>query len=383
MSERPDQRFSLLHDVADEAFWDRAWAQCAAALAGTPLLEALEASETNAELRAETYEDRFSESVAVCAHLLYGEVAGLLARHDAATLDYDGHRSYLAGVIETVERTSPTAKGLLVASSDDRGVEEETFEMWRRERLVVRDRPRAATVRRLTDVLRDRQVASFLSSKGGETHIFGSVRPAYRLMEQFGVADTALLASAGSAPVLTLRGLDDDGTVDLTVVEEPYELTGLVKSLPDGMPVHLNLSLACLGDVRWRKRWDRALRRTRLTGLFDLSPMAQLELWARLGEPLSYAQATLRDTDRDHADLIVLVVGRSGLPLLLICTAVTSDVLQQYIDRTYPTARQDRSVITERQADVEVVTSHLLHEEYFFDLAAYPVPASAHDGGTS
>jgi hypothetical protein len=38
-----------------------------------------------------------------------------------ATLDYDGHRAYLADVIAAVERVWPAARGLLLASSGPSG----------------------------------------------------------------------------------------------------------------------------------------------------------------------------------------------------------------------------------------------------------------------
>jgi len=52
------------------------------------------------------------------------------------------------------------------------------------------------------------------------------------------------------------------------------------------------------------------------------------------------------------------------------------DVLRQYIERTYPGARHDADIITERQDDIELAASHLVYEEYFFDLAAYPGAAA-------
>jgi hypothetical protein len=54
---------------------------------------------------------------------------------------------------------------------------------------------------------------------------------------------------------------------------------------------------------------------------------------------------------------------------------VTGDVLQLYIEQAYPEARHDPQIIVGRQADIELATSHLVHEEYFFDLSAYLDPA--------
>ena len=177
--ERPDERFALLHRVADASFWTRAWEECAEVVSDTSLWVALEASDRDASLRPETYGDAFDEPLATCAHLLYSSVAALLAKHGLATLDYDGHRSYLAEVIAAVEREAPAARGMLLASSDERGVREETFEMWRRERLVLRDRPRPAVVYQFEDVLQRRQITVLLSGEGERMHVFASVgRPA-------------------------------------------------------------------------------------------------------------------------------------------------------------------------------------------------------------
>jgi hypothetical protein len=52
--------------------------------------------------------------------------------------------------------------------------------------------------------------------------------------------------------------------------------------------------------------------------------------------------------------------------------------LQQYIEHTYPSARLESGIITLRQTDIELATSHLLGEEYFFDFAAYPEPTTRH-----
>ncbi len=373
--ERPDERFALLHRVADAAFWTRAWAECAGAVSDTPLWAALEAGDHDVSLRQETYDDAFDEPLATCAHLLYAAVAALLAEHGLATLDYDGHRDYLAEVIASVEREAPAAHGFLLASSDERGVKEESFEMWRRERLVLREAPWPAVVRRFEDVLRDRQLTAMLSGTGERMHVFASVRPARRLLEQFavGAADASWLGRRGSSPVVTVRSVADDADhVELTVVDEPAQLARLATALPKPLVLHVNISLACLGDVTWRDQWSRALRRARLTGLVDLSPMAQVNLYRAEREELRYAQATIRDGDGNPADLTVWLVGDTNLPLLLICTPVTSDILRQYIEHAYPGARRDPGIITARQDEIELAASHLLAEEYFFDLSAYP-----------
>jgi hypothetical protein len=50
---------------------------------------------------------------------------------------------------------------------------------------------------------------------------------------------------------------------------------------------------------------------------------------------------------------------------------VTGDVLKEYLDRTYPEAVANPAVIVERQRNIELAVSHLLNEEYYFDMAAY------------
>ena len=209
-------------------------------------------------------------------------------------------------------------------------------------------------------------------------HVFASVRPARRLLEQFAVggADASWLGGRGSSPVVTVRSSAVDADrVELTVIDEPAQLSRLMAALPEPLVVHVNISLACLGDLTWRDHWSRALRRARVTGLIDLSPMAQVNVWRAEHEELRYAQATIQDAGGDPAELMVWMVGDTNLPLLLVCTSVTSDILRQYIEHTYPSAQLDSGIITSRRDGIELATSHLLREEYFFDLAAYPESA--------
>jgi hypothetical protein len=269
----------------------------------------------------------------------------------------------------------------LLASSVERGVQEETFEMWRRERLVLRERPHPAVVHRFEDVLQGRQMTALLSGEGERTHVFASVRPAYRVLEQFalGRADTSWLGSRGSSPVVTVRSVPNDtDRVELTVVDNPSQLSRLAAALPEPLTTHVNISLACLGEVKWRDQWSRVLRRTRLTGLVDLSPMAQVDLWRAEHQRFRYAQATIQDAHGEPADLMVWIVGDTNLPLLLVCTSVTSDILRQYIEHAYPSAQLDADIIVGRQDDIALAASHLMQEEYFFDLSAYPVPTATH-----
>jgi hypothetical protein len=204
-------------------------------------------------------------------------------------------------------------------------------------------------------------------------HVFGAVRPAFRLLEQFTFteADRSQFEHLGTEPVLTLRSEEDEGRLDITLLDSPEQLERLARALPKGIHAHVNVSLSCLGDTAWRDRFARGLGRTRVSGLMDLSPMAQFDLWRRDGSSLAYAQATVTDGEGHPAELLVTVLDGQNLPLLTVCTAVTSDILRQYLERTYPGAQADPAVILDRQEDIKVAVSHLLNEEYYFDMAAY------------
>jgi hypothetical protein len=380
LTERPDHRFGLLHQAADQAFWTRSWQRCADAVGGGSLWAAIEASDRDPSRRPETYDEALASQIQTCANLLYEDVAGLLAAHGAPTLDYDGHRRFRAGVIEAIERAAPAARGMLRMSEDDL---EETFEGWRRERLVVREAPRPAVLHRLEDLRNGGRAGVLLSGSGDKLHVFSSVRPAFRLLQQFSfqAEDAAWLEQRGPAPVVTVRSGDGEPTpLDLTLIEQPSQLAALARQLPATIPAHTNVSLACLGDTEWRDRWSGALTSTRLTGLVDLSPFAQFDLWRREGQPLTYAQATIGDDDGEHAELLVLLTSERRIPLLVVCTAVTADILRQYLERSYPEAVADAAVITDRMQDIEATASHLLMEEYAFDVAAYYGPSGGdHD----
>jgi hypothetical protein len=368
--DRPDERFSMLHERADTDFWRVAWAECAAALAGSPALDALQASLDDPALRAETYGEAYSDSWQTCAVLIHDRVGALLAEENATTLSYDGHRHLISQLIEAVERRAPHTAGLLVPSTDEQTVEEEAFEMWRRERLVVRETPRRVRLARLEELTRPEH-ARLLSAQGDGTYIFCTVRPAFRLLEQFqfAPADAAALVALGTAPVVATRsGNTGSGPLDMVVLSDPDQLA----TLTSATGVYANVSLRCLGDDGWRRRWSSPLLRTRLTALFDLSPFQQLDLWQREGDAVTYAAGDIRDVDRSPADVLAFRVGAGQFPILLLCSAVTSHVLRRYL-RQHPSAGEDPAVLADDTDLIGRTISHLLAEETSFDLSAYPM----------
>ncbi|MDQ1250278.1 MAG: hypothetical protein QG597_4657 [Actinomycetota bacterium] len=369
--QRPDERFALLHALVDGAFWNRAWTTCQVALSDNPLFAALTDADNDVRLRASTYDAQFSDAIAVCTKLLYAQVSALLDAHDAPTLGFDENRESAAAVVRAVEAASPRARGLLVPPDSTRSLKEEWFDLWDRERLIVRERPRRAHLLSLEEAVRTHRATVFLSDKDGQLHVFGTVRPTFRLLEQFDIDRPERIATLGNTPVVTLCGLDRDGVLCLTVLDQPHQLADVRRSLPRGITVHLNISLAALGDDVWRRQWQRRLKKIKLTGLLDLPAAVQFDLWRRTGEPLSFAQGTLQDMNGEQADLLVLKVGSFGPPILVICTAVTGHALSQYLRDSYPGARHNKSLINDRMTDIELVTSHLLSEECFFDLSAY------------
>ncbi|MFI5842596.1 hypothetical protein ACIA8K_23095 [Catenuloplanes sp. NPDC051500] len=371
--DRPDERFSLLHARAGEDFWRTAWAECAEALAGSPASAVLQASLDDPALRAETYDGAYSDSWHTCAVLLHDRVRALLAEEGAATLSYDGHRHLISPLIEAVERHAPHTAGLLIPSTDERTVDEEAYEMWRRERLVVRETPRQVRLARLEELTRPEHTR-LLSTTGDKTYIFCTVRPAFRLLEQFrfAPADVEVLEALGAAPVVATRSGDaGSGLLDMVLLSDPDQLATLVSATG----VYANVSLRCLGDDDWRRRWSPPLLRTRLTALFDLSPFQQLDLWQREGDAVAYAAGGIRDDDRYPADVLAFRVGSGRFPVLLLCSAVTSHVLVRYL-RQLPSVGEDAAVLTDDADMIGRTVSHLLAEETSFDLSAYPHPGS-------
>ncbi len=181
-------------------------------------------------------------------------------------------------------------------------------------------------------------------------HVFASVRPARRLLAQFdfGSDDAAFLDGLGWAPVVTLRATTWAGTVEVTVVEEPQQMADLVRSLPRKMRASCNVSLAFLGDTEWLRRWNRSLTRWHITGLFDLSPSSLFDLWRREGERVVFAPSSLGGSSELEAGaLVVLRVGRSPVPLLLVGTPVTAGAVEQHLSTRMPRARHDTNVLKE------------------------------------
>jgi S1-C subfamily serine protease len=230
-AERPDLRFALLHRVADQAFWTRAWDRCAAQVADTAFWAAIEASDDDITLRTETYDDRVSDSLDVCSRMLYAEVAGLLAEHGVPTLGYDGHRNYTAAVIEAVERASPAARGMLVASSDERSVREDAFEMWRQERLVDSPPPAVAVDSQALEYL-----GQVLNKEGTPVGTSFQAAPgilvtARHILE--GLLDDEIgalvrVASLQGGPARSARVLHLNRSSDLAILELAEPFSGLV-----------------------------------------------------------------------------------------------------------------------------------------------------------
>ena len=265
-------------------------------------------------------------------------MAALLAEHGAATLDYDGHQDFLAGVIAAVEREAPAARGLLLASSDERGVGERV-DVAARERLVLREQPGAAVA--TSPMCCGGSPGRGADPRSGASGCTSSPRRVetsrLRAAVRGGRRGSAWLGDRGYVLVVTVRSAAEDGdSVDLPSWTSRGSCPGWCGRCraADGARRHF---LACLGDLAWRDHWSRALRRTRVTGLVDLSPMAQLSAWRAERSRLRYAQATVRDVGDSPAELLVWQVGDTDLPLLWSARR-SRDILRQYIERTYPDA---------------------------------------------
>lgn len=358
--ERPDERFRLVQAHADADFWTAAWDRCRseAGAGWTDLLD------------ADTPDDPAVWQVVT--HTVHDQMAALLGRHDATVLAYDGHRALTARAIDTLQARAPHHTGRLLASQDSAEVDVEAYEVWRRERLVVREAPRRAVVRTLRELAAAGR-AALVSGEGEHAHVFGTARPAFRLLQQFtfSAEDRRTLEEQGAATVVFLRTIDDDGEVECTLLASPSDLDVVCSAMPRRKAVLINVALSSLGDIPWRDRWSGVLTRTRVTGLIDLAPLAQFDLWRDTGESLTYAQATVRDGSDEPATLFACTVGDTNLRLLLPCSDTMGDVLAGYLATHYPGARLDPTVLTKGSAVVEATVSHLLAEEHHFDVSAY------------
>ncbi|MCD0453776.1 hypothetical protein LO762_32015 [Actinocorallia sp. API 0066] len=371
--ERPDVRFRLLHEATDAAFWNRAWERCEEAVGSTTAWEALIAAQDDPALRPSTYADEYQADWRTVAHILHEEVAGVLRGLGAHVLQYDGHRESTAALISAVEAAAPHARGRLVASSETASADDESFETWRRERLVVRSEPRPAKLHRLADLARDGHVV-LLSEHGGEHHVFASARPAYRLLRQFSFEedDHRLLRESGQGTVVAVHSAATaGGQVELILVPEPRHLRSITKAWRGRPAVLVNVALSSLADHPWRDRWSKDLVRTRLTGLLDLSPFAQFDAWHSNGDTVSYIRATINDGDGRPSAVFACEVGGSGLPLLLPCTDVMAQILGQYLEQNLPQAVEDAAVLQNDPETITLTLSHLLGEEHSFDVSAY------------
>lgn len=370
---RPNVRFGWIHADAHDEFWRRCWQLCADATHHLPGWDLLLACDEDPALRARTYDDDLSPTWEVIAEVLHAELASLLRRRGARTLGYDEHRIFTADVIAAVEALAPGARGRLIVSAEGASPQLESFEMWSRERLVVRDRPRPAVLHRIED-LRDGAQVTLVSEHSSRRHVFCVVRPAFRLLQQFefSPANQALLGELYSQPVAAVQSSGAaTEPVDLVVLSRPAHLDALADAEPGELGVLTNIALSCLANESWRDQWSDSLTRTSVTGLIDLSPMRQFDAWRDNGDDLRYALGAISGGDHGAA-LFACTVGDSNLPLLLPCTSITQDVLGQYLAMQFPAAVRTPATLQDVQDIVEVTLSHLLGTEHFFDVAAYP-----------
>ena len=368
--DRPDKRFAQLHS-APAGFWSQCWDRCEEAARGLPGWETLSSTEIDPHLRVRMYADELDETREVVRQAAYFAMAELLNGLGSPSLGYDEHQSRTAAVIAIVEALAPAARGRLVASAMQND-SVEAFDVWNRERLVVRDHPRPATLHRIED-LPNGAAATIFSEHDGRIHVFAVVRPAFRLLSQFEFDRDAVatLRDRGAAPVVATlsSGLD---SVDVVLLDRPGQLSAICDARPGELSVLVNIALSCLADDGWRDAWDATLQQTAVTGLIDLSPLQQFDAWRDDGEELRYLAASLRNSTTAPAELFACEVGDSGLPLLLPCTAVTAFMLGRYLKDHYPAAERTDAVLDGVRDVIEVTVSQLMSTEQYFDVAAYP-----------
>ena len=177
--DRPDVRFGWIHESADAAFWTRTWGRCAEVASALPGWETLLAADTDPTALELTYSAEIAPTCATVGEAVYAELAALLRRHGATTLGYDDHQTLAADAISHVEQLVPEAQGVLRAALHNDSPALESYEIWSRERLVVRDAPRPARLHRIED----RPTVGLLSDFRGKTHVFCIARLAFRLAD--------------------------------------------------------------------------------------------------------------------------------------------------------------------------------------------------------
>lgn len=273
-----------------DTFWAELWGRCAEAT-DTQAWETIVAADSDPTALALTYTPELAEHCVRLSKIIYFDLAELLDRRGAHTLGYDDHQQLAIEAVAQVEDLYPRARGLLRTALGNDTPAMESFEVWSRERLIVRTSPRAGRLHRLED----RPSVGLLSDLGGHLHVFCLVRPAYRLLEQFAFEphDREVLVAMQSQPVVAVASAEND-SVDLVILSRPEHLEAIRTAHTDGaVSVMVNVSLACLGTVAWRDSWAPVLGRTGVTALFDLVPLRQFELWQQERSTMRYGLVTI------------------------------------------------------------------------------------------
>jgi len=385
VADQPDARLEILlgegatlwTGVIDEIAERERWEPRVA----SPVRAALLAVPTTAE-RNEVVEAALDSVAGIAERVCYERAANLLLRRGTTVLAYDGHQELTHATVAAVHALAPAGRPEFAAAIGDEHRPEQAVRSFALERLVIRNRPLAASVLRLSEMPR-RGLVRHKSEETSLRHAFVVARSSRRLREQHVVSEHARsLPTRGETPVVAVRemgGDADDPALRLWVLDNPRQLAWLRRRV-GGLGVVSSVSMALLADTRWENVWIPKLQAAGpVTVLFDLDPFEHFEHWASLGLPVRYASMELVG-DRPTRIAFACVCDAppyADVPFVTLVTDVTADLLTYVLATRWPgTTSEDSALIAERMDVIRVVTSHLSREETSFGFEAAPEASS-------
>ncbi|WP_018503525.1 hypothetical protein [Parafrankia discariae] len=372
----PDLRMAVLRERVESTRRGHLLAELDERMSGLSGWDLLVSAATDPGLREETFAPDHEREWARIIERLYAWFSDMLAAVGSPSLSYDGHQELTAPAVATLEAYAPEVAGAFRPATDDMPTENLVYPVFGQERLQIRDRPRPAILRRYGD-LSPADHAWLASGPGDLSHLFLAVRPAFRLLDQFGFSDDdqAAIRHLGSRNIVTVRTvnarhLDPDG-IALVALDDPAQARELIDRQKKNVRTLTNISMASLADRDWRRRWYPVLRRTGVSGLLDLSPFENFMIWRSENIHVSYVSASVTDERGNPCALFAFRLETVEFPFYLPCSVTTADALARFLEQHLPGSTEDPHIVLGDRMLAEASLSHLMSEEFIFDLKAY------------
>lgn len=373
VAEQPDARLAMLRDSAFLA-------EVAASLARWSAVCALPGVREVVVTRFDrdyerTIDEGLDPAIDEIGEFLYEHCRRRLAAAGASCLTYNGHQAYTAAILTHAEACiAPERRGLgLVAAPEGSRLVDDVAGFADERLIVCASRLRAVWLW-LDDVP---EVDWSVLLVGAPPHGLVVARPASRLRTQyeFGERGPPPDDEFGAVVALRRRAIEADGapTVEFVLVRTPEQLARLRERVAGELLASCSMSV--LAEARWQHAWLAELRALdHLDVLVDLNPFSRLGTWEEQGAfTTAFTTMTFRDDEREH--IVFALHPRTGDELVYLAPCSATLAAAMLADLRQRRKRcglfvPDEDFLTRDMRRLQLVVSHLLREEPWFDFRA-------------